>query len=164
MDKNKAIIEYLNQCPQIKNNPTFFNFAETKDNNKQILITANDKILNKPFIDGSVLKRFTFTIIDYRSVIYQALAIETVGTSVVMRNNENVEEMLDVQAIIDWIGEQNDIQNYPSFGDNCIIENIATTTDNPNLNGVDTNLKPAIAKYHVAIVVDYLDTSKVIFK
>ena len=36
MDKNKAIIKYLMQCPTIKNNPVFFNFGEVEDNSKQI--------------------------------------------------------------------------------------------------------------------------------
>lgn len=155
VDKNQAIIDYLKQCPQIASNPLFFNFAEAEDNNKQLLMLANEKVLDRPFIDGSVQKRFTFTIIDYRSVIYQALADG--------RNNENVEELLDVQGIINWISEQDDNENYPSFGDNCIVESISSQTDNPNLNGVDTNLKPAIAKYHISIVVDYLDTSKCIW-
>ena len=155
VDKYNAVIEYLKQCPQIASNPLFFNFAQAEDNNKQLLMTANEKVLNRQYIDGSVQKRFTFTIIDYRSVIYQALAQG--------KNNENVEEILDVQGIIDWIEQQDAIQNYPSFGDNCIIDSISSQTDNPNLNGVDTNLKPAIAKYHISIVVDYLDTSKCIW-
>ena len=154
-DKNQAVIDYLKNCPQLSNNPLFFNFAEAKDNNKQILITANDRRLNTGFIDGSVLKRFTFTIIDYRSVINQALATG--------KTSENVEEMLDVQAIIDWIDEQNDVQNFPDFGNSCVVENIASQTDNPNLNGVDTNLKPALAKYHISIVIDYIDKSKTIW-
>lgn len=163
-DKYNSIIDYLKQCPQIANNPTFFNFAETQDNNKQILITANDKATERPFVDGSVMKRFTFTIIDYRSVIYQALVNPTtIGTSVITASNENVDEILDVQAIIDWINDQNELQNFPDFGSTCMVESISTRTDNPNLNGVDTNVKPAIAKYHVAIVIDYIDNSKTIW-
>lgn len=64
MDKNQAVIDFLLKCPQIKENPLFFNFAEAKDNNKQIVTIANDKSVNKGFVDGSVLRRYTFTIID----------------------------------------------------------------------------------------------------
>lgn len=155
VDKNQALIDYLQQCPQIRDNPLFFNFAEAEDNNKQLLIVANDKMTDKRYIDGSVQKRFTFTIIDYRSVAYQALATGM--------NDENVEEMLDVQGIIDWIEIQDANKNYPSFGADCIIDSISSQTDNPNLNGVDTSLRPAIAKYHISIVIDYLDTSKQIW-
>lgn len=155
MDKNQAVIDYLRNCPQLANNPLFFNFGEAKDNNKQILIDATDRRLNTGFIDGSVLKRYIFTIIDFRSVNNQALATG--------KSSENVEEMLDVQGIIDWIDKQNDVRNYPDFGTDCIIENIASQTDNPRLNGVDTNLKPALAKYHISIVIDYVDKSKTIW-
>lgn len=157
MDKNQAVIDYLFQCPTIANNPLFFNFAKAEDNNKQLLTVANDKVIQKPYIDGSVLKKFTFTIIDYRSVIYQAL-VNAPGYI-----SENVEEMLDVQSIIDWIEEQDDLRNYPNFGDKCIVEKVEALTDSPNLNGVDTSTTPALAKYSVSLRVQYLDTSKVIW-
>jgi hypothetical protein len=154
MDKNQAVIDYLIQCPQIKNNPLFFNFADAQDNNKQLLTIANDKATNKPYIDGSVLKKYTFTIVDYRSVVYQAI-VKQEGYS-----DENVEEMFDVQGIIDWITEQDDNQNYPDFGADCVIEEVKAVTDNPNLNGVDSNTKPSLAKYSVSIQITYLDTTR----
>jgi hypothetical protein len=157
MDKNQAIIDYLIQCPQIANNPLFFNFAESDDNNKQIVTIANDKAINKKFIDGSELKRYSFTIIDYRSIIYQAI-VKQEGYP-----NENVEEMFDVQGIIDWVTTQEEIRNYPDFGNDCVIEQIQALTDNPNLNGIDTSKKPTVAKYSVTIQVEYLDKSKMIW-
>lgn len=154
MDKNQVIIDYLIQCPQIKNNPLFFNFATIKDNNKQLVTVANDRAVSKPYIDGSVLRQYTFTIIDYKSVIYQAI-VKQPGYS-----NENVEDMLDVQSIIDWITEQNELRNYPDFGEGYFIEDIKALTDTPNLNGVDTSVQPAMAKYSISIQIDYLDLTK----
>ena len=158
MDKNKAIIKYLMQCPTIKNNPVFFNFGEVEDNSKQIVTTSTDKNIERPYIDGSVLKRYTFTIIDYRSVIYQALV------TIEGYDNENVEDMMDVQSIIDWIDEQNDNYNFPDFGNDCVIEEITALTDIPNLNGVDKDSSPNLAKYSIAIRVQYLDNTKKIWK
>ena len=154
MDKTQAIIEYLITCPSIASSPLYFNFINAEDDDKQFVTMANEKMLQRPFIDGSVQKRFTFTIIDFRSVAYQELAKLHIDT------NENVEEYLDIQGIIDWIDEQNDSRNFPDFGVDCIIDSITTTTDNPNLNGVDTSAKPALAKYSISIQVDYIDTSK----
>lgn len=158
MDKNQAIITYLSSCPVIANNPLFFNFAKAEDNNKQLVQVATDKKVERPYIDGSVLKRFTFTLIDYRSVIYQAVVKEA-GYP-----NENMEELLDVQSIIDWIDEQNMDGNFPDFGDDCVIDEIKALTDTPRLNGVDTSASPALAKYSVSIQILYLDRSKCIWK
>ena len=158
MDKNQAVINYLSSCPAIAKNPLFFNFAQAEDNNKQLIAVATDKRVEQPYIDGSVLKRYTFTIIDYRSVIYQAVVKEA-GYP-----NENVEELLDVQSIIDWIDEQNSEYNFPDFGEDCIIDEIKALTDTPRLNSVDTSASPALAKYSVAIQILYLDTSKRIWK
>lgn len=157
VDKNQAIIDFLLNCPQIAYNPVFFNAINAKDNDKQIITQANDVSLNSKYIDGSILKRYIFTLIDFRSVIYQPLP------KVEGYVNENVEEMLDVQSIMDWVNEQADLQNYPDFGENCIIDSMSTTSDNPNLNGIDTNVTPALAKYSMSIQIDYLDTSKAVW-
>lgn len=158
MDKNQAVITYLSSCPVIAKNPLFFNFAKAEDNNKQLVMVATDKKVERPYIDGSVMKKYTFTIIDYRSVIYQAVVKEA-GYP-----NENVEELLDVQSIIDWIEEQNTSGNFPDFGEDCIIDEIQALTDTPRLNGVDNSASPALAKYSVSIQILYLDTSKRIWK
>lgn len=153
-DKNKAIIEFLLQCEQIQDNPLFFNFLNAQDDNKQIVTMADDKVMDASFVDGSVLKRYTFTLIDYRTVSYQAV-VKQVGYP-----NENLEEFADIQEILDWINEQADMKNYPDFGEECFIEDMKTLTNKPNLNGVDSNVKPALAKYSISIQIDYLDITK----
>lgn len=157
MDKSQAMIEFLLNCEAIQNSSLYFNFVNASDEDKQFVTTTNDRALDKKFIDGSVLRRFTFTIIDYRSVAYQELAKLSISS------NENVEEYLDIQGIIDWIEAQNDAENYPDFGETCEIDEMRTTTLNPNLNGVDTSTTPALAKYSISIQIDYLDTSKVLW-
>lgn len=158
MDKNQAIIDFLLTCPAIIADPLFFNFLNAKDNNQQIITQSNDKSLQQTFIDGSVLKRYAFTLIFFKSVLYQAIP------KVEGLVNENVEELGQVQAIIDWVTEQNDSQNYPDFGEDCEIDEIKALSENPGLNGVDTTVTPALAKYSVTIQVDYLDKSKAIWK
>ena len=118
---------------------------------------ANDKSINKGFVDGSVSKRFTFTLIDYRSINYQALV------KLPNYQNENVSEFLDTQSIMDWVNEQNELRNFPDFGNDCVIENMRTATDEPNLNGVDTSVSPSLAKYSMSIIIEYLDNSKKIW-
>ena len=154
MDKNQAIIDFLFQCPQLRDNPTFFNFINAKDNNKQIVTTSNDKILDTSFIDGSVEKQFTFTIIDFKSIEYNAL-VNQEGYE-----DENVVDILDTQAIINWINEQDDLRNYPNFGSDCIIDEMKTTNDNPSIAGVDSSVQPTLAKYSINIQIKYIDNSK----
>ena len=156
-DKNQAVINFLLDCPQIMYNPLFFNAINAKDNDKQIVTQSNDIALNKNFVDGSVMRRFTFSIIDFRSVVYQPVP------KVEGYVSENVQEMLDVQGIMDWVNTQADAQNYPDFGTDCSIDSMKTTSDNPNLNGVDTSVTPALAKYSMSIQIDYLDTSKAVW-
>lgn len=157
VDKNQAIIDFLLDCPQLMYNSVFFNAINAKDNDKQIITQSNDASLNSKYIDGSVLRRYTFTVIDFRSVIYQPLP------KVEGYVSENVEELFDVQSIMDWVNEQADLQNYPDFGEDCVIDSMRTTSDNPNLNGIDTNVTPALAKYSMSIQIDYLDTSKAVW-
>jgi hypothetical protein len=157
VDKNQAIIDFLMNCPQLANNPLFFNAINAKDDNKEIITQSNDASTNAKYIDGSVLKRFTFTIIDFRSLSYEPIP------KVEGHVSENVEDIIDVQAIMDWVNEQADDENYPNFGDTCLIDSMRTTSDNPNLNGVDTQVAPALAKYSMSIQIDYIDTSKAIW-
>lgn len=157
VDKNQAVINFLLSCPQIRDNPLFFNAINAKDNDKQIITQSTDASLNKTFVDGSEMKRYTFSIIDFRSVIYQPLPKVEGYTS------ENVEEMFDVQGIMNWVNEQADAGNYPDFGEKCEIDSMKTTSETPNLNGIDTSVTPALAKYSMSIQIDYIDTHKVIW-
>ena len=165
--KDQAVLNFLFQCPQIRDNPLFFNFINAKPDNKQFVTMGNESSVHRPYIDGSVLKRYTFTLIDFRSATYQPIpkVIATTTTTAPEPTpilNENVEEFVDVQGIIDWIEEKADDYEFPDFGETCKIDSMKVLTDNPVLNGVDTQVKPALAKYSISIQIDYIDYSKVI--
>lgn len=156
-DKNIATLEFIASYPDIQSNPLFFNFINAKNDNIQFLTDSNDKVLNKPFIDGSVLKRYTFSLVITKSITELAVAKDILS-------NENLDDMADIQAVMDWINEQNDIQNYPNFGEECIIEEMHTTSENPSLDGINTEVTPALALYSMEIRIDYIDYSKIIWK
>lgn len=169
MDKNQIIIDFMLQCPVIRNNPLFFNAIKAQDENKEIITVSNDRTMNARFIDGSVMKRYTFTIVDFRSISFNPVPINVVipGTTTTTETDyksENVEDMFDVQGIIDWIEEQKEAQNFPDFGENCVIDNMETTSDTPNLNGIDSGVMPALAKYSITIQIDYIDNTQKLFK
>ena len=154
IDKNQRVLDFLITCPKIKNSPLYFNFINAKNNNTQFVTVSNDTATNQPYIDGSVSKSYTFTIIDFKSISYNPL-VKQEGYP-----NENVEDMNDVQALIDWVNEQNDVKNYPDFGDLCFIDSMEALSENPNLNSIDTTLTPALAKYSITIRINYLDNTK----
>lgn len=158
VDKNQAVIDFLQTMDYIKDNPLYFNFINAEDNKKQLVTLADDVILNAPFIDGSVEKRFTFTLIDYKSVNYNPLVVGVQDYS-----DENVDDMIDVQSIIDWVEDQAELRNFPNFGEDCIIDSMEALSNQPNLNGVDTSVTPALARYSISIRITYLDISKRIF-
>lgn len=158
VDKNQAMVDYLSQCPSLKPYKLYFNFGVAADNNKQLVTNAIDVVTNKNYIDGSVGKRYSLTIIDFKSVGYNAI-VKQPGFV-----DENVSEMLEVQAIIDWIDEQNALRNFPNFGPECDIDDISTNRNAPELQTVDTTVTPALAQYGVRIDVNYIDNSKVIWK
>lgn len=157
-DKNKAVVDYLLTCPYIQGSPLFYNFGKAETDNKQIVTVASDMSVNTPYIDGSVKKRYVFTIIDYKAVAYRAVVNRT-GVS-----DENLDNALEAQQIVDWVEQQSDLRNYPDFGSDCVIDDIVVVTDQPTMNGVDKAVTPALAKYSISIRIDYIDYSKAIWK
>lgn len=158
VDKNQAVIEYLLSCPIVQDNQLFFNFAEEADDNNQIITHGDDTALNKPYIDGSVSKSFTFTMLIYKAVTYNPV-VKTEGYV-----DESVSDISDIQAVIDWVIEQNENKVFPNFGESCIIESVEPTTNRPTLNGVNVSAQPPLAQYQVLIKITYLDISKMLWK
>lgn len=157
IDKHSAVIDYLQNCPEIAKYPLFFNFAEKQDNN-QLFATYADRIESiKDYIDGSRDMRYTFTMVFYKSVAYNAL--------VDGRADENLDEFIDVQSIAEWIEEQNDNYIFPDFGEDCVINSIETLTNIPVQNSYDTegDMQPALAQYSLGVRIYYLDTRKVLW-
>ena len=156
-DKNVVMIKYLLDCPTIQENPLFFNFANEEDGNNHF-ITEKDST-KKTFIDGTVEKQYTFSIASYSSVTHNAVVEE--NGNILM--NENIENMAKVQAILDWINEQADLQNFPNFGAGYVVESMETLTTDPDIDGIDTSVNPPIARYSVGVRLTYLDKTKMIW-
>lgn len=155
MDKNEAIIEFLVKCPTIQENPLFFNFAEEESGSNHVI--TNSDTTNRHYVDGSVLKTYTFTIACYKAVSHNAI----VGTS--SFGDENMENMAVVQDILDWINVQADEDNYPDFGADYIIESMRTLTSDPDLDGVDVSVNPPLARYSIGVRIEYIDNTKMLW-
>lgn len=158
VDKNKAVVDFLITCPQIYNSPLYFNFINASDSTKQIMTIANDYYTSKPYVDGSVSKLYSFTLVEFKSVSDMPI-VKLSGY-----DSENIEDISEVQQLIDWIAEQEELHNYPNFGENCIVERMRSTKDTPNLEGVNTDVTPPLAMYSVTIEIEYTDYSKTIWR
>lgn len=155
-DKNKAILDFISTYSGISTSPIFVNFITATNDNVQFITDDNDTALNRPFIDGSVMKRYTFSLVITKSITDLAIAKDIL-------TNENIDDLADIQAFMDWINEQGDNHNYPNFGDKCIIEEMHTTSENPSIDGINTEVSPALALYSMEIRIDYIDYTKVIW-
>jgi hypothetical protein len=152
MDKNKSMIEFLKTCPDIKDEPMFFNFGNIEDNAHLANAKSDDISLHRQFVDGSEAKRFTFSVDNFKSVAHNPV--------VQGYSDENLEDFGEVQKVLDWINEQDELQNFPEFGNDCLIEKMTTLTTKPELVGVDTSSNPPMAVYRISIQIDYIDNSK----
>ena len=152
MDKNQAVVNFLKTYTDINNNALFFNFGDIENNAYQVNVTFNDTSLNKKYIDGSELRRYTIYIDSFKSV----------STTPVISgySAENIDDMQEVQDLLDWVIEQAENQNYPDFGNSCVIDSMTTLTNEPQFLGVDSSLNPPVAIYRVVVRIDYLDYTK----
>lgn len=157
IDKNQRVVNYLIQCPGILNSPLFFNFINAKTDTTQIVTQATERYASRRYIDGSVMKIYSFSIIIFKSVADTAV-VKLDGYP-----NENIDDMSDIQALIDWITEQDKLHNYPDFGEDCQVDSVSTTTDTPNFDGINDQVSPPLATYSVTIEIQYLDNSEKIW-
>lgn len=158
VDKNQAVVNYIIQCPTIEDSPLYFNFINVETDTNQFVTQTSERYASRRFVDGSVLKIYSFTIIAYKSAADIAI-VKIDGYS-----NENISDMSDIQALIDWIKEQNKLHNYPNFGEDCLIDEIRTTTESPSFDGINDQESPPLAVYSITIEIQYLDVSEKIWR
>ena len=154
MDKNQAMIDYLLTCDAFKNGRLYFNFVNAKDKVTQFLTLEEDKANETPYIDGSIAKQYSLTVMLYLAVSSNPIV------KAPNYDNENIVDMAEVQDLMDWINEQNDIKHFPDFGSGNHVEEISTTASSPRLAGIDATITPPLGKYSFTIQVKYIDKSK----
>ena len=156
VDKNKVMIEFLRNCPVIDKNPLYFNFGNIEDNSYQVITDSNDTSLSQPYIDGSILKRYTFYIDCFKTIAYNKV--------IKGYQDENLYDISEVQAILDWVNEQDRNKIYPDFGEDCLIDSMQSTTESPDLHSVEDTTTSPIAVYRISIQIDYIDNTEKLWK
>lgn len=156
MDKNQAMLNFLLTCPFIQKNPIFFNFGNIESDAFQMITHGDDVATQRPFIDGSVAKRYTFSVDCFKSVTYNPI--------VQVVTDENLTEFKEAQDVLDWINKNGDDRIFPDFGPDCVIDAMKVNSAKPELVSVDTTQTPATAIYRISCYVDYVDYSKRVWK
>ena len=150
------MIEFLRNCPVIDKNPLYFNFGNIEDNSYQVITDSNDTSLSQPYIDGSILKRYTFYIDCFKTIAYNKV--------IKGYQDENLYDISEVQAILDWVNEQDRNKIYPDFGEDCLIDSMQSTTESPDLHSVEDTTTSPIAVYRISIQIDYIDNTEKLWK
>ena len=158
VNKHQAVVDYNITCPTILNSQLYFNFINAKNDTNQFFTNSTDSYTNRNYVDGSVEKIYTFTILTFKS------AADTAVVKMSGYENENLSDMSDVQNLIEWITEQNKLRNFPDFGEDCIIDSIETTTEEPKFEGINDQVSPPLAVYSTSIQIKYIDISNQLWR
>lgn len=110
MDKTKheAVWDWLLTCPHIKD--LFFNFSQSGNGDTMLVpLTAYNDYAVQDYISGTSLRWYDFAI-----VRFDALSFEP-------NDQKNIEVLVDVEAIAEWIEQQAAQHNHPTFPAGCQI-------------------------------------------
>lgn len=141
IDKNEALSQYISEYPQLYG-WLYFNTI-IQSSGETSLMTDSDNIINE-FIDSSKQREYIFSIVMLKD--YDR------GTS-----DLNIEALRETQNFNDWISTQNDIKNFPDWGNNNIINDINILSSLPMLRiDQDTN----VAEYMLQLKINYLEKGK----
>lgn len=153
----QRFIEYMLECRAIKNGRLFVDAAQAADGNTQLCTTTSDRSLDVELVDGSIERQIVFTLFDYRSVEFLQVAATMID------RDGNLENIVDVQSVIDWITDQNKAGNFPDFGTDCEVTKIESVYFVPSAPTIDKGeISPNIAKYSIPIRVYFTDYSEAI--
>ena len=138
-NKHQAVWDWLYQNEDIS--ALFFNFSTTEDGDTTIAPIVSDNAI-KTFIDGTEIKQYDFSIIQYRQFNAQ-----------VPNSNENVSVIFDTENLMAWVKEQNKLRNFPVFPENCTITRIIVLQDMPQATGINET----DAQYMFSVRIEYIE-------
>lgn len=151
MDFITPFIEWLLQSEYVKQNKVFLNAIQAQDNNLQVVTQqiADNQVTK--YVDGSKSYPITFSINNYKSISYNQVV------KTMISGNENLNDILDVVQIIEFVKEMERKGNYPIFADNITVEKVYCQYKTPNTPAIDGSLSPALAKFTIPIVFEVFE-------
>lgn len=141
-DFNKAVKDWLLQCPAIRADRMYFNFLSAGDENQSFQMIEHVTVTED--IVGNEIGKYTFAIIDFRSLSKMPLKFTL----------RDLDKAASAEQINTWIKEQRKKHNFPAF-DGCTIDEI-TVPPSPTFAGQDTSDGMHLAKYMIQVEIDYI--------
>ena len=137
--RHMAVWDWLMTCPYISR--MFFNFSQSTNGDTVLVpLTAHSDMPNVEFIDGGSERFYDFTLVRFEE------------QSVEPDDVRNVEILVDIEAIADWIEEQARAGNYPEFPTGCTIQGVTVV---PSGIGYVSARDDTGAKYILQFRVEY---------
>lgn len=149
MDFVTPFFEWLLKCDYIKNNPIFANAIQAGQNKIEVVTEQVNQNEIIEYVDGTRLLKVRFTIFNFKSFTFQQLIQSMIA------NNENIENLLDVGKICDYVTTADESREYPDFGTRYEVQRIYPQYLTPSSPTVDNTAE--IMRYSVPIVCEVFD-------
>ena len=146
IDINQATVDFMKQCPLIDR--FYFAFGEIIDDS-QLFVPIPEKPHAKIYVDGTKYKYYSFALINYLPFTENPMPIPE-GYSC-----ENLDSMLDVQMIADWVEECESNKTRPDYGSGRCVQRISVLENVPRISGQNTDIR--LAKYMIQIRVEFTE-------
>lgn len=143
MNRHEAMFAYMKNYPKISKLFSF-NFAEAKNNSSAFRVI--DEEVRKTDIFGDETFVYTFAIAEYKNYSTEPYT------------SENLENLAEVDAFIDWVREQNRANNFPNFGEDCLVDIITAARTGSGIAGIDPMMR--LAQYTFTVKVTYEKTNQ----
>ena len=134
-NKHAAVWEWLQTCPHIGD--MFFNAARAEDGNTQ-LVPSDQEVAS--YIDGSSLRNYNCALSRYLSYSNDP------------NDAANIEAVVDLEAVADWVEAQEEAGTLPEFPDGAVQEARVL----PNESGYMVLQDGTIAKYMLQFQIQYI--------
>lgn len=135
MDKNKAVFEWLKECPIFER--LFFNFGTAKEKTSTFIPVPTDFTVKRDIFNTET-KHYDFAVSVFGRV-----------DDITFGGEENISDMNLLQQLTEWIKVQNKERKFPDFGENCYIDEISVVQNIPASMRTMQNISKYLSQYRI---------------
>lgn len=133
--RHEAVWDWLTACPLIQD--LFFNFAQGEPDSTQLI--PSERIIEE-YIDGSSLRRYDVELARFLPISFEP------------NDTGNIDMLLDVEALADWVAAQDDAGNLPEFPAGETVLEISVV---PSASGFAAAQDGIRARYVIPFQIEY---------